>query len=302
MKITDLVADAVSAGTRLDQFLAAHVPELSRARLQDLIKAGHVTLNGAVPKPGARLRPGDAIRLEEPPAVPVDTVAEDIALDVLFEDDDLIVINKPAGLVVHPAAGNWSGTLVNALLHHCRSLSGIGGEQRPGIVHRLDKETSGCLVAAKTDLAHQALARQFAGREVTKIYLALVAGKPRRLSGVIDAPIGRHPVQRKKMTIVPAGRGREARTDYRVLAEMPMGTLVECTLHSGRTHQIRVHLKHLGHPVLGDVLYGKSAGFARQMLHAWRLGFTHPRRGERMNFESPIPPDFVEAGVPAKIP
>ena len=301
-KVTEFQFDLAVAGMRLDQFLAANVPELSRARLQDLIKEGHVTLNGAVPtKPGARLRAGDAIRLEEPPPTPVSTVAEDIALDVLFEDDDLIVINKPAGLVVHPAAGNWSGTLVNALLHHCPALSGIGGEQRPGIVHRLDKETSGCLVAAKNDLAHQSLARQVAGREVTKIYLALVVGKVRRKSGVIEAAIGRHPVQRKKMTVVPEGRGREAKTSYRVLAEVPQGTLVECTLHSGRTHQIRVHLKHLGNPVAGDELYGKRGAFARQMLHAWRLGFTHPRTNERMNFESPIPPDFVDAGVPAKL-
>jgi 23S rRNA pseudouridine1911/1915/1917 synthase len=240
---------------------------------------------------------GDAITLHEPPATPTETVAEDIALEVLYEDDDLIVINKPAGLVVHPAAGHWSGTLVNALLHHCHGLSGIGGEQRPGIVHRLDKETSGCLVAAKNDAAHQALARQFAGREVTKIYLALAAGKFPRLSGMIEAAIGRHPVQRKKMTVVPDGRGRPAKTGYRVLGEVPGGSLVECTLHTGRTHQIRVHLKHLGHPVLGDEVYGKRAGFVRQMLHAWRLGFAHPRTGERVNFESPVPPDFVEAGV-----
>ena len=256
-----------------------------------------MTLNGASAKASARLKTGDAIKLHEPPATPVDTVAEEIALDVLYEDDDLIVLNKPAGLVVHPAAGNWSGTLVNALLHHCKALSGIGGEQRPGIVHRLDKETSGCLVAAKNDMAHQALARQFAGREVTKIYLALAAGKFAHKSGVIEAAIERHPVQRKKMTVVADGRGRNAKTDYRVLRELPIGTLVECTLHTGRTHQIRVHLKHLGHPVLGDEVYGKRGGYARQMLHAWRLGFVHPRTSERVNFESPIPPDFVEAGV-----
>ncbi len=302
MKTSAFLVEAGGAGVRLDQFLASSVPELSRARIQDLIKSGHVTLNLAAAKASARLRIGDAITLHEPPPTPTETVAEDIALDVFFEDDDLIVLNKPAGLVVHPAAGNWSGTIVNALLHHCRALSGIGGEQRPGIVHRLDKETSGCLVAAKSDLAHQSLARQFAGREVTKIYLALVAGKVRFKTGTIDAPIGRHPVQRKKMTVVPAGRGREAKTGYRVLAELPLGTLVECTLHTGRTHQIRVHLKHLGHPLLGDDVYGKRAGFPRQMLHAWRLGFTHPRTGERLNFESPIPPDFVEAGVPAQLP
>ena len=290
------------AGARLDQFLVSAAPGFSRARIQDLIKGGHVTLNGASAKASARVRAGDVVILTEPPPKPTETVAEEIALDVLFEDDDLIVINKPAGLVVHPAAGNWSGTLVNALLHHCRSLSGIGGEQRPGIVHRLDKETSGCLVAAKNDSAHQALVRQFAGREVTKIYLALAAGKFARQSGVIETTIGRHPVQRKKMAVLPEGCGRAAKTSYRVLRELSAGTLVECTLHTGRTHQIRVHLKHLGHPLLGDELSGRRAGFARQMLHAWRLGFVHPRSGERLNFESPIPPDFVEAGVPSRLP
>jgi 23S rRNA pseudouridine1911/1915/1917 synthase len=169
-------------------------------------------------------------------------------------------------------------------------------------VHRLDKETSGCLVVAKNDVAHQALAKQFAGREVTKIYLALVAGKLARKSGMIETEIGRHPVQRKKMTVLPAGKGRAAKTGYRVLREVPAGTLVECMLHTGRTHQIRVHLKHLGHPLLGDEVYGKRAGFARQMLHAWRLGFTHPRTEKRLNFESPIPADFVEAGVPTQLP
>jgi len=301
MKTSAFLVEAGAAGARLDQFLASSVPELSRARIQDLIKAGHVTLNAAAAKASARLRAGDAITLHEPPPVATEAVAEDIALDVLFEDDDLIVLNKPAGLVVHPAAGNWSGTVVNALLHHCQELSGIGGEQRPGIVHRLDKDTSGCLVAAKSDVAHQSLARQFAGREVSKIYLAIVAGKVRYLTGTIDAPIGRHPVQRKKMTVVAEGSGRPAKTGYRVIQALPAGTLVECTLHTGRTHQIRVHLKHLGHPLLGDEVYGKRAGFPRQMLHAWRLSFAHPRTGERLNFESPIPPDFVEAGVPSKL-
>jgi 23S rRNA pseudouridine1911/1915/1917 synthase len=300
--ILEFRVDSAGAAARLDQYLAHAASGFSRARIQDLIKGGHVTLNGASGKASARLREGDAIVLDEPPAVPTETVAEAIALDVLYEDDDFIVVNKPAGLVVHPAAGHWSGTLVNALLHHCRGLSGIGGEQRPGIVHRLDKETSGCLVAAKNDAAHQALARQFAGREVSKIYLALVVGKMARLSGTIEAAIGRHPVLRKKMTVVPDGCGRAAKTGYRVLCTVPAGTLVECTLHTGRTHQIRVHLKHLGHPVLGDEVYGKRAGFARQMLHAWRLGLTHPRTGERVNFESPIPPDFVEAGVPSHLP
>jgi 23S rRNA pseudouridine1911/1915/1917 synthase len=302
MKTSEFRVDEAGAGSRLDQFLVGVAAGLSRARIQDLIKDGHVTLNGGGAKASARLRAGDAVILNEPPPVPTETVAEEIALDVLFEDDDLIVINKPAGLVVHPAAGNWSGTLVNALLHHCQTLSGIGGEQRPGIVHRLDKETSGCLVVAKNDVAHQSLAKQFAGREVTKIYLALAAGKFTRQSGVIEAPIGRHPVQRKKMTVLPAGSGRAAKTGYRVLRELSAGTLVECTLHTGRTHQIRVHLKHLGHALLGDDVYGRRGSFARQMLHAWKLGFVHPRSGKRLNFESPIPPDFVEAGVPKNLP
>lgn len=302
MKTSEFRVEAAAAGSRLDQFLAATAAGLSRARIQDLIKEGHVLLNGGVAKASARLRAGDTVSLNEPPPVPTETVAEEIALDVLFEDDDLIVINKPAGLVVHPAAGNWSGTVVNALLHHCETLSGIGGEQRPGIVHRLDKDTSGCLVVAKNDVAHQSLAKQFAGREVTKIYLALAAGKFSRLSGTIEAPIGRHPVQRKKMTVLPADKGRAAKTGYRVLRELPAGTLVECTLHTGRTHQIRVHLRHLGHPILGDEVYGRRGTFARQMLHAWRLGFEHPRTGKRLNFESPIPPDFVEAGVPKHLP
>lgn len=302
MKTSEFRIDDAAVGARLDQFLASAAAGLSRARIQDLIKEGHVTLNGGTAKASARLRAGDAVVLNEPPPVPTETVAEEIALDVLFEDDDLIVINKPAGLVVHPAAGNWSGTLVNALLHHCKTLSGIGGEQRPGIVHRLDKETSGCLVVAKNDIAHQSLAKQFAGREVTKIYLALAAGKFARKSGMIETHIGRHPVQRKKMTVLPAGSGRESKTGYRVLRELPVGTLVECTLHTGRTHQIRVHLKHLGHPLLGDEVYGRRGSFVRQMLHAWRLGFVHPRTAKRLNFESPIPPDFVEAGVPNHLP
>lgn len=297
MKTSAYRVDAENAGKRLDQFLAGESSGLSRARIQELIKAGNVVLNGGPAKASTRLRDGDAILLHEPPPVSSGTAPEEIALDVIYEDDDFIVLNKAAGMVVHPAAGHWGGTLVNALLHHCPALSGIGGTQRPGIVHRLDKETSGCIVAAKNDLAHQALARQFAGREVTKIYLALAAGIFARKSGLIEGAIGRHPVQRKKMAVLTGGRARDAKTTYRVLAELTVGTLVECVLHTGRTHQIRVHLKHLGHPVLGDEVYGKRAGYARQMLHAWRLGFQHPRTGKPMIFESPIPPDFVEAGV-----
>ncbi|HEX8295520.1 MAG TPA: RluA family pseudouridine synthase [Chthoniobacteraceae bacterium] len=291
--------ESSQAGTRLDHFLASEVPALSRSRLQDLVREGHVTVNGAQVKPGAKLRAGDEISLCEPAATPSETQAQAIALDVLFEDDDLIVLNKPAGMVVHPAAGNWDGTVVNALLHHCPSLSGIGGQQRPGIVHRLDKETSGCLVAAKNDRAHQSLARQFAGREVTKLYLALVSGRLEQKSGIIEEAIGRHPVHRKRMTVVAEDRGRAAKTAWRTLGEFAGGMLVECTLHTGRTHQIRVHLKHLGHPLLGDEVYGKRGRFSRQMLHAWKLGFAHPATNGRMDFQAPVPPDFLAAGVPA---
>jgi 23S rRNA pseudouridine1911/1915/1917 synthase len=289
-----------SAGERLDRFLASAVPALSRSRIQRLITEGHITRNGAATKASVRLRAGDHVVVAEPAPRATETRPEAIALAILHEDADLLVIDKAPGMVVHPAAGNWEGTLVNALLHHCRDLSGIGGERRPGIVHRLDKDTSGCLVVAKNDFAHERLAAQFAGRDVTKIYLALAAGKFARASGTIDAAIARHPVQRKKMTVVAGGRA--ARTSWRVLREIGAATLVECTLHTGRTHQIRVHLKHLGHPLLGDAVYGKRAGFPRQMLHAWKLGFTHPRTGAAMNFVSPIPHDFVEAGVPPTLP
>ncbi|MGV3530890.1 MAG: RluA family pseudouridine synthase [Chthoniobacteraceae bacterium] len=289
--------DGSSAGKRLDHFLAAAVPQFTRSRLQNLTRDGHIRVNGEVAKPGVKLRLGDHITIQEPPTRPAEAQAEEIPLEVLFEDDDLIVINKAPGMVVHPAAGNWDGTIVNALLHHCRTLSGIGGEERPGIVHRLDKDTSGCLVAAKSDLAHQKLIRQFAGREITKIYLAIADGRFSQSSGSIHAPIGRHPIHRKKMAGVAEGKGRAAHTDWRVLQELPKGTLVECTLHTGRTHQIRVHLKHLGHPLLGDEVYGRKAGFPRQMLHAWQLGFTHPRTGTPLHLVAPIPQDFKDAGA-----
>ena len=232
----------------------------------------------------------------EPPPEKIDNQPEAIPLDILFEDADLIVINKPAGLVVHPGAGHKEHTLVNALLHHCPTLSGIGGKERPGIVHRLDKETSGCLVVAKNDAAHRGLSIQFADRTVEKIYLALVAGKLRRATGVIEEKIGRHPVHRKRMSVATA-RGRSARTEYRVVRSNDEFSLIECQLHSGRTHQIRVHLHHLGHPVLGDKVYtSKSAkNFPRQMLHAWKLGFQHPVTKEWKSFEAPLPDEFRDA-------
>ena len=287
-------------GTRLDHFLSAQIAHLSRARIQALIKSGCILVNHAGSKPGAKIKTGDIVSVDEPPPQPVETLAEEIPLDVLHEDDDLIVLNKPAGMVVHPAAGNWSHTLVNALLHHCPALSGIGGERRPGIVHRLDKETSGCIVIAKNDAAHQGLAAQFAGRKVLKVYLALVSGRLKKTSGVIETSIGRHPVHRKKMAVVEGARGRAAKTSYRVVRELETASLVECTPHTGRTHQIRVHLKHLGHPLLGDKLYGGAkAGdtFPRQMLHAWKLGFFHPRNSRWMEFQSPLPPDFLNLGI-----
>lgn len=287
------------AGTRLDHFLSGEIPRLSRSRIQSLIKSNHALLNGHSAKCGANIKSGDRVEVNEPPAEPDTNQPEEIPLPILFEDDDIVVINKPAGMVVHPAAGNREHTLVNALLYHCKTLSGIGGTQRPGIVHRLDKDTSGCIVVAKNDEAHRNLARQFAGRSVSKIYLALASGIFKKKRGIIETLIGRHPVHRKKMTVPSHGRGRAAKTEYRVLQEPGPYSLVECTLHTGRTHQIRVHLKHLGHPLLGDALYGSkpTVEFPRQMLHSWKLGFAHPRTAHWMEFQSPPPEDFSRLGL-----
>ncbi len=260
------------AKIRLDRFLANKLPEYSRSRLQQLVRTGFVRLNGATTRPRHLVRSGDKIELTEAPLEKIDNQPEPIPLEVLFEDKDIIVINKPPGLVVHPGAGHRQHTLVNALLSHCPTLSGIGGKERPGIVHRLDKETSGCLVVAKNDGAHRELSRQFAERSVEKIYLALVAGKLRKDAGVIEEKIGRHPVHRQRMSVASA-RGRPAKTDYRVVCSGDQASLVECRLYSGRTHQIRVHLHHLGHPVLGDKVYAAhlAKNFPRHMLHAWKL-------------------------------
>jgi 23S rRNA pseudouridine1911/1915/1917 synthase len=253
-------------------------------------------LNGLPARPRDLVRAGDRVEVQEPPPEKIETEPEAIPLDAIYEDDDLIVMNKQAGLVVHPGAGQSRGTLVNALLHRFPRLSGIGGKERPGIVHRLDKETSGCLVVAKTDEAHRNLSEQFAERTVEKIYLALVSGKLPKSFGVIDERIGRHPVHRQRMSIAPK-RGRIAKTEYRVVTSSGEVSLVECKLHSGRTHQVRVHLHHLGHPVLGDKVYGgkQAKVFPRQMLHAWKLGFKHPRTSQRKMFEAPLPADFEEA-------
>jgi 23S rRNA pseudouridine1911/1915/1917 synthase len=294
--MTKLTIPRENAGQRLDRALAQLLPAFSRARLQTLIRDRFVTVNGKLPRARDLVRTGDIVEMREPEIEKIEAQPETMQLDVLFEDDDLLVLNKPAGLVVHPGAGNQKGTLVNALLAHCQNLSGIGGKERPGIVHRLDKETSGALVIAKNDQTHRDLSKQFAERTTGKIYLALVAGTPRQKSGIIDAPIARHPVHRQRMSIARRA-GRSAKTEYRVLKSSGDVSLVECTLHTGRTHQIRVHLHHLGHPVLGDKLYaGKRGGaFPRQMLHAWKLSFRHPRTDQPLTFTAPIPNDFSEA-------
>jgi 23S rRNA pseudouridine1911/1915/1917 synthase len=292
----ELFVAKTGSGLRIDRYLASELQQFSRTRLQQLIRDGFVRLNGKTGWPSDRVRTGDRVDLCEPPPEKIENQPEAIPLDILFEDEDLLVLNKPAGLVVHPGAGHRAHTLVNALLSHCPNLSGIGGKERPGIVHRLDKDTSGCLVVAKNDEAHRGLSVQFAARAVEKVYLALAAGKLRKGSGVIEADIGRHPVHRQRMTIARSG-GRTAKTEYRVLRSADNATLVECRLHSGRTHQIRVHLHHLGHPVLGDKIYAPklAKNFPRQMLHAWKLGFEHPRTGEWKIFEAPLPGDFATA-------
>jgi|KBSMisStaDraftv2_1062788.scaffolds.fasta_scaffold303283_1 23S rRNA pseudouridine1911/1915/1917 synthase len=292
-------------GERLDHWLRARLPHLSRGAIQRLIEQGDVLVNGKTVKSTHTPRAGENVEIRFPELKEARALAEDIPLDVLFEDDTLLVLNKAPGLVVHPAAGHESRTLVNALLHHCRgALSGIGGVARPGIVHRLDKDTSGCLVIAKNDETHLALSSQFASRKVEKVYHAIVCGEMPREKGEIRAAIARHPSHRKCMA-VDEESGREAHTSYRVLERLRGATLAEALLHTGRTHQIRVHFKFLGHPLVGDETYGhrqneKLADFTgfrapRQMLHAFRLAFIHPRTAKRVRFEAPRPEDFVDA-------
>ncbi len=295
------------AGGRLDQFLCGLLPAFSRSQLQEWVRVGAVLVNGEpAPKPGMKLHGGELIYVKEPAQEPLAAQAEALPLEVLYEDSDLLVLNKAAGMVVHPAVGNWSGTVVNALLHHCEDLSGEGGEERPGIVHRLDKETSGCLVVAKNDVAHRGLSAQFAGREVLKIYMAIALGRFKEAKGSVQAAIGRHPVHRQKMAVVAEARGRSARTDWEVLGELEVkGTalsIVQCRLFTGRTHQIRVHMAHLGHGLLGDSVYGRKLFVERQMLHAWQLGFSHPATGVWMEFISPLPEDMQALGVSLEAP
>lgn len=291
---------------RLDIYLRDFFPSMSRGAFQRLINDGNILVDGVAVKPTHPPREGEVITISWPDAKPMEAKAEEIPLEILHEDDDLLVLNKAAGIVVHPAVGHNEHTLVNALLHHCAGrLSGIGGVLRPGIVHRLDKDTSGCLVIAKNDAAHIGLAEQFELRETRKTYLALLCGTLRSPAGEIRGAIARHPLQRKKMAITRTG-GKEARTSYRILEQFAMATLVEATLHTGRTHQIRVHFQSLGNPLVGDLTYGEkqNANLARskfgvkaerQMLHSHRLGFTHPATGLPMDFEAPPPADFEAA-------
>ncbi len=283
------------AWDRLDRCLLNRFPMHSRSMLQRLIREGHVLLREAPADPKSQVRLGDTIHVTFPDPKPASPTAEDIPLDVLFEDEHLLVLNKPPGLVVHSGAGNAEHTLVNALLHHCRGeLSGIGGVERPGIVHRLDKDTSGCLVVAKNDLTHRRLAEQFQSRSVEKRYLALVWGAPRMPSGRINQPIGRHPVHRSKMAITE--RGRPALTTWIVRQRGESYALLECHLHTGRTHQIRVHLASMKHPIVGDKAYGnpRPAQHGRQMLHAWKLKFQHPIHQTEVSCEAPIPIDMLQ--------
>lgn len=294
------LAEASDAGVRLDAWLAAH-SSLTRSSLQKLIDAGKASINGKVAPKNAKIKAGDRISLIIPPPEPADILPENIALDVVYEDGDLLVVNKPKGMVVHPAPGNYSGTLVNALLYHCKdSLSGIGGVIRPGIVHRIDKDTSGLLIVAKNDRSHLALAEQIKAHSFLRSYEAIAVGHFREEKGLVDAPIGRHPIDRKKMAIVQGGK--EARTHWEVLEAFAGFTHIKCVLETGRTHQIRVHLSSKGHPLLCDNLYGGGrTAFEKQneslvkgqCLHARTVGFVHPSTGKELCFESELPSHFT---------
>ena len=307
MPVLSFTATESEAGHRLDTVIVARLPTISRSRASRLIRAGHITVNGLIKKPGYLTKPGDVVRSEIPSPEPIICSPEAIPLSILYEDGDVIVLNKPHGLVVHPGAGQKSKTLVNALLFHCSDLEGIGGNLRPGLVHRLDKDTSGTLVVAKNDMAHLSLSHQFEKRQVQKRYLALVYGNMKASGGVIDLSIGRHPTDRKKMS-TQSRRSRPTETRWKVKEVFSGVTLLEIDLRTGRTHQVRVHCAAIGHPVVGDATYGGKRRWQdmslpkaqvllksvqRQMLHAWRLSFVHPRTGQWMGFESPLPEDMA---------
>ncbi len=291
-----LAVDAAHDGSRLDVFLRARLPELSRSRIHALIVSGHVRVEGEARKPAARVHRGQEVTVEIPAPEPAALRPEPMPLDVRYEDADLLVVNKPPGLVVHPGPGHPAGTLVNAILAHVPDLAGIGGVLRPGLVHRLDRDTSGLLVVAKNDATLRALQAAVKARAVVRRYLALVHGRVVPVEGTIEAPIARHPRHRQRMAVVPGGRA--AVTRYRVVEQFAAAALVEATLLTGRTHQLRVHFAHVGHPVVGDRVYGRrreSWGMGRQALHARRLTFTHPRTGALVDVEAPLPEDMSAA-------
>jgi 23S rRNA pseudouridine1911/1915/1917 synthase len=304
--ILRVALDTGFAGWRLDRALADSIPTLSRERIKTLIRSGALEADGKpVRDPATKVRGGERFTLNVPDPEPAHNAPQDIPLTIVFEDEHLLVVDKPAGLVVHPAAGNREGTLVNALLHHCAGrLSGIGGVARPGIVHRIDKDTSGLLVVAKTDVAHEGLARQFAAHSIDRRYLAIVKGVPAAAAGTVDAPLARSAHDRKKIAIVTGARGKRAVTHWKRLKVLKEAAMVECRLETGRTHQVRVHLASIGHPLLGDPVYarGKSVhrellnqlDFKRQALHAAGLGFTHPVTKARLSFDSALPSDMQE--------
>ena len=291
----EMIFASQESGERLDKFLDEMLPDFSRSYLQKLIKGQHVTVQEQIVKPNYRLRAEDEIHIEIPDEIKLDITPEKIPLDILYEDQDLLVINKPKGMVVHPAAGHHSGTLVNALLYHCEGqLSGINGVLRPGIVHRIDRDTTGSLVVCKNDMAHRSLAEQLKEHSINRRYRAIVWGNLKENEGTVDAPIGRHPIDRKKMAINRTN-GKRAVTHYRVLKRFSRFTYIECRLETGRTHQIRVHMASLGHPLLGDTVYSTAKSpytLEGQCLHAMTLGFIHPRTGEYIECTAPLPEYF----------
>lgn len=281
--------------TRLDKYISERLPDRSRSYVQGLIEKGCIMVNGEEKKSNYAVRSGDTISIDIPEPEELNVKAERIPLDIVYEDPDVIVVNKEQGMVVHPASGIYSGTLVNALLEHCKDLSGINGVLRPGIVHRIDKDTSGVIVIAKNDFSHNILARQLKDHSMTRVYYALVEGVIKKDEGTIEAPLGRHPVEKVKISVVKDGRN--AVTHYKVIKRYKANTLVECVLETGRTHQIRVHMAHIGHPVVGDPVYGyKKQRFKLkgQLLHAKKLGFIHPVTNKYMEFESPLPDYFIK--------
>ena len=292
----ELTVQPGEGGERVDAYLARHT-ELSRSRATELICGGALTVDGReILRPSFKLAQGQMLVLSVPDTQPVDIAPQDIPLDILYQDADIAVINKPCGMVVHPAAGNEDGTLVNALLYHIHDLSGIGGEMRPGIVHRLDKDTSGLILIAKNDRAHAAMSEQFKSRSMEKHYRAVAYGRFSEAHGLIDAPIARHPVDRKRMAVVPGGK--PSQTEWHVLSDLRGATYLDVHLLTGRTHQIRVHMQSIGHPLLGDVIYAPNVKLPvhipRLMLHAYSLQFTHPTTGERMELTAPLPPAFAQ--------